>query len=94
MRRHWILAFIAGSLASLGQWGLLHFSFSTLLGLPGFDVAMLFGVEGHAGHSTAALYIEIISNFLFYLFALTILFHLLRKLLHNPAAERSLYDHC
>jgi hypothetical protein len=41
-------------MAALGQWGLMHetlrnFGILTLLGLPGFDFALLLGLEGPLG---------------------------------------------
>jgi hypothetical protein len=87
--------------ASLGQWGLMHetlrnFGLLTFLGLPGFEVAMLLGLEGHPGHSPLAPFAEFFSNALLYFVVCYIAFSFLRKLRKrwppSEEIERRIYD--
>jgi hypothetical protein len=88
--------------ATFGQRGLMHeallnFGILTLLGLPGFDFAVLLGLEGHPLHSSLAPFAEFLSNALLYFIICHIAIGFFRKLgkLWPPTdeIERCVYDH-
>jgi hypothetical protein len=92
---------VALCLASVGQWGLMRetlrdFGLPTLLGLPGFEFAILFGFEGHPGHSPLAPYVEFLANAAMYFFIVYLIIWLISKLVSSDSGneiERRIYDH-
>jgi hypothetical protein len=89
-------------MAAAGQWGLMHetlrnFGILTLLGLPGFDFAVLLGLEGPLRHSSFAPFAGFFSIALLYLTICYIAIGFFRKLKKrwppNDEMERRVYDH-
>jgi hypothetical protein len=102
MNRILISVSFAILMAALGQWGLmqetlLNFGILTLLGLPGFNFAVLLGLEGHPRHSSLAPFAEFASNALLYFIICYIAIGFFRKLRKRwpptDEIERRVYDH-
>jgi hypothetical protein len=87
-------------LATVAQAGYASNNFmsaASLLGWPGFMVAMFTGNEGHGGRTTEAPFVEFLANFAFYFFLCWLITRLLlwcwRRIAKEPGKERHLYDH-
>jgi hypothetical protein len=100
MRPAFVTVPIAMLLATLAQTGYASKNFLSavsLLGYPGFMVAMFTGNEGHGGRTSEAPFIEFFANFVFYFFfcwmIAAFLFWIWRRTAKDPDMEKRLYDH-
>jgi hypothetical protein len=102
MKRILLSVGISFLLTALGQWCLTHetlrnFDFSTILGLPGFEFAViLLGIKGLSSHPSQAALAEIISNLLLYFttgYATCYLLSKVKKQWPSAEFERRMYDH-